>query len=87
MNECDPASPLHCCNQICENTLGGYTCSCRKGYKLTTDGYECRKGKSDFIVIINLIFECGSHLKGRQETIFIRDFGPRLFITFPGLHE
>lgn len=56
MNECDPASPLHRCNQICENTLGGYTCSCRKGYKLTTDGYECRKGKSDFIVIINLIF-------------------------------
>lgn len=44
MNECDPASPLHRCNQICENTLGGYTCSCLKGYKLTTDGYECRKG-------------------------------------------
>lgn len=23
------------CNQICDNTLGGYSCSCRTGYQLS----------------------------------------------------
>ena len=71
MNECDPASPLHRCNQVCENTAGGYTCSCQKGYRLTTDSYECLKGKFDFKVQLK---ECGMHLKGRQETVFILDW-------------
>ena len=29
------------CTQTCNNTVGSYQCSCRDGYELTSDGYNC----------------------------------------------
>jgi len=29
------------CAQTCNNTVGSYQCSCRDGYELTSDGYNC----------------------------------------------
>lgn len=31
----------HDCQDICSNTLGGYKCSCIKGYQLNTDKRTC----------------------------------------------
>jgi fibulin 1/2 len=29
------------CGQTCSNTVGSYTCSCRTGYRLASDGLTC----------------------------------------------
>ena len=29
------------CDQICSNTLGSYTCSCVRGFRLAADGKSC----------------------------------------------
>ena len=29
------------CSQVCTNTEGGFTCSCRDGYTLGEDGTSC----------------------------------------------
>ena len=29
------------CEQICNNTVGSYTCSCNNGYSLNSDGRNC----------------------------------------------
>ena len=29
------------CDQLCTNTQGGYTCSCRSGYSLASNGQDC----------------------------------------------
>ena len=29
------------CNQLCNNTVGGYTCGCNTGYKLASDNRTC----------------------------------------------
>lgn len=29
------------CGQLCQNTLGSYSCSCRTGYRLASDGAGC----------------------------------------------
>ena len=29
------------CNQLCNNTIGGYNCSCETGYQLDTDEVTC----------------------------------------------
>ena len=29
------------CAQLCTNTVGNYTCSCRSGYRLASDGHWC----------------------------------------------
>ena len=45
-NECANKS-LHRCNQICENTLGSYKCSCEKGFEISRDGYTCEGMKAE----------------------------------------
>ncbi len=30
------------CSHICRNTIGTYTCSCRNGYELLSNGMTCR---------------------------------------------
>ena len=29
------------CEQVCQNTNGSYTCACRSGFRLKTDGLQC----------------------------------------------
>lgn len=39
IDEC--ASPFHGCAQLCNNTIGGYFCTCAKGYNMTTNNRTC----------------------------------------------
>ena len=39
INECQ-VDPLACA-QVCNNTDGGYSCSCFSGYTLAEDGISC----------------------------------------------
>ena len=39
VDECMTA--VHGCSQICNNTVGSYTCSCKEGYSLNDDGVTC----------------------------------------------
>ncbi|TNN06222.1 Hemicentin-1, partial [Schistosoma japonicum] len=32
---------LNKCDHVCKNTIPHYTCTCHKGYRLSTDGYSC----------------------------------------------
>ena len=45
IDECETKS-LHRCNQICNNTLGSYSCSCEKGFEINRDGYTCEGMKA-----------------------------------------
>ena len=29
------------CDQLCDNTVGSYVCSCEDGYRLLRDDHEC----------------------------------------------
>ena len=39
INECEEG--VSGCSQLCNNTVGGYFCSCTKGYSLLEDGSNC----------------------------------------------
>lgn len=39
VNECKTGK--HSCEQLCENTLGGYVCKCKSGYRLSHDKKSC----------------------------------------------
>ena len=53
IDECQ--SELHECNQLCENTIGSYSCSCNPGFELV-DVFKC-KGTHHFKMyyFINLL--------------------------------
>ena len=38
VNECEGVND---CQQVCENTMGSYTCSCMEGFTLAEDGRNC----------------------------------------------
>ena len=38
VNECEEVND---CQQLCKNTEGSYTCSCREGFTLNTDNITC----------------------------------------------
>jgi hypothetical protein len=38
IDECQGTSA---CSQLCQNTIGSYTCSCRPEYNLHSDGKSC----------------------------------------------
>ena len=38
MNECEEVND---CQQICENTVGSYICSCNEGFTLADDNRTC----------------------------------------------
>ena len=42
INECEGVND---CQQLCENTVGSYSCSCNEGFTLAEDGRNCT-GKS-----------------------------------------
>ena len=39
INECNANTDS--CGQLCSNTIGSYTCSCRAGYSLGSNGRSC----------------------------------------------
>ena len=39
INECEEG--VSGCSQLCNNTVGGYFCSCMNGYSLLEDGHNC----------------------------------------------
>ena len=39
VDECDEGSDG--CAQMCTNTIGSYSCSCRSGYRLASDSHGC----------------------------------------------
>ena len=39
INECTTGT--HQCAHNCQNTIGSYTCSCRTGYRLASNGRSC----------------------------------------------
>ena len=42
IDECSPSSGInHGCQMKCNNNIGSYTCSCDKGYYLTSNGRDC----------------------------------------------
>ena len=41
----------HRCAQMCTNTVGSYTCSCRTGLQLANDGQGCT-GKPVFVCAV-----------------------------------
>lgn len=44
INECFEETGA--CSQICENSVGNYTCKCSDGYKKQADGHTCKKTDS-----------------------------------------
>ena len=40
INECSTLNGG--CDQICNNNLGNYTCSCRRGFRMKSDGKTCQ---------------------------------------------
>ena len=40
------------CEQICNNTVGSYTCSCNNGYSLNSDGRNCSGKITTFLLTI-----------------------------------
>ena len=40
IDECNSTNPRHRCDQICENIIGSYNCSCEKGFNLV-NGSHC----------------------------------------------
>ena len=40
INECSPPEKSPCAQQ-CENNYGGYKCSCKFGYYISSDGKSC----------------------------------------------
>ena len=59
------------CEQICNNTVGSFECSCNQGYSLSSDGTNCigkqynyyhnnidkELSNLEFLIIIPLIFQ------------------------------
>ena len=50
INEC--LHGTNSCTQLCNNTLGSYTCYCNTGFKLATDHRTC-SGKWNIVSYIN----------------------------------
>ena len=40
VNEC--TAETHQCQQVCQNTIGSYMCTCNSGFVLDGDGRTCR---------------------------------------------
>ena len=54
INEC--AEGTHHCEQICDNTIGSYKCSCQPGNYLNKDRYTCQQGET--VLNYNLCVMC-----------------------------
>lgn len=62
LDEC--VEELHLCQQVCQNTLGSYRCSCSPGFQLSSDGTSC---SGEWISVCCVLMHCQcqkSFLKG-----------------------
>ena len=41
---------MHQCQQICQNTVGSYTCDCNDGFMLGTDERSCNGKTLKFLL-------------------------------------
>ena len=55
MNECSDGT--HTCQQVCDNTHGGFRCMCNSGFALNSDGFSCR---GEYIIDCDLLVTIGS---------------------------
>ena len=60
INECSSSS-LNNCQQLCVNTVGSYSCQCRPGYRLNSDGRTC-VGMCKDIIFKLIHLSLSSHL-------------------------
>lgn len=56
INEC--TNGQHQCEHNCQNTPGSYTCSCRTGYRLNSDGRTCSGMCNVMFCVILLLLLC-----------------------------
>ena len=52
VDECTEGT--HQCQQVCQNTIGSYTCGCNDGFILDTDGRSCN-GKNSFLSTLSVL--------------------------------
>lgn len=60
INECLNETTQNC-EQICENTIGSYKCSCRLGYALTTNNISCERKfiiYNNYLIITESVQKC-----------------------------
>ena len=55
-NEC--LSGTHVCEQLCENSHGAYTCSCKNGYRLATANNRTCDGINTVNIMHLMLFDC-----------------------------
>ena len=79
IDECNSTNSLHRCDQICENILGSYRCSCQKGFNLV-NGSRC-----EGIVTILLTFRQMLSTTGCFESLFRFVFSCRFntYLNYP----
>ena len=64
MDEC--TNGTHGCSHICNNTVGGYTCSCPIGFQISSDPKIC-KGSLLFLLLIVMSGPCVSKIENTKE--------------------
>ena len=50
IDECDKDNGG--CQHICTNTLGSFHCSCRNGFTIQENGYDCKECMYSFLVLL-----------------------------------
>ena len=54
------------CGQICNNTIGNYSCSCNTGYELGNDSHKCN---GNTLLLLNSVKFCLELLKELKHDI------------------
>ena len=65
IDECVEGS--HQCAQICNNTIGSYTCSCNSGFIINVDGKTCDGGFHSIIATYKFLELHTANAKKVQE--------------------
>ena len=61
IDECSSSSGIvHGCQAKCNNNIGSYSCSCDKGYYLTSNGKDCSGKKIGYLNVDILCVQSGS---------------------------
>ena len=54
IDECNSTKPLTRCDQICENIVGSYNCSCQKGFNLV-NGSRCEGTSTILLTLLRML--------------------------------